>query len=89
MAYSAKKKEEAVKLVHRIGLTNASKELHIGLSTLWAWKNSVEFAYLDDNYESSDIKRIRTLEQENAKMRQTNKLLLDALALANENKADI
>ena len=85
MAYTAKQKEEAVRLAYLVGLENASKELHIGLSTLWAWKNSAEFAYLNSNYESPNIERIRVLEQENAKMRQSNKFLLDALAAMMEN----
>lgn len=87
MAYTAKQKEEAVTLAHKIGLVNASKELKIGLSTLWAWKNSVEFAHLDSNYESPDSERIRSLELENAKMRQSNKLLLEALSAVMEDTA--
>ena len=51
-------------------------------------KNSQEFAYLRNDSTANPLdeneKRIRELEQENEKIRQDNRALLDALALATD-----
>ena len=88
MAYRTKQKEEAVKLVNEIGLSKAAKQTNISIAALWAWKNSQEFAYLRTDSTANPLdeneKRIRELEQENEKIRQDNRALLDALALATD-----
>ena len=88
MAYRTKQKEEAVKLANKIGLSKAAKQTNISIAALWAWKNSQEFACLRNDSTSNPLdeneKRIRELEQENEKIRQDNRALLDALALATD-----
>ena len=86
MAYRTKQKEEAVKLANKIGLSKAAKQTNISIAALWAWKNSQEFAYLRNDSTANPLdeneKRIRELEQENEKIGQDSRALLDALALA-------
>ena len=88
MAYRTKQKEEAVKLANKIGLSKAAKQTNISIAALWAWKNSQECAYLRNDSTANPLdeneKRIRELEQENEKIRQDNRALLDALALATD-----
>ena len=88
MAYRTKQKEEAVKLANKIGLSKAAKQTNISIAALWAWKNSQEFDYLRNDRPANPLdeneKRIRVLEQENEKIRQDNRALLDALALATD-----
>ena len=88
MAYRTKQKEEAVKLANKIGLSKAAKQTNISIAALWAWKSSQEFAYLRNDSTANPLdeneKRIRELEQENEKIRQDNRALLDALALATD-----
>lgn len=83
--YTNEYKAAALKLSDEIGIKRASAELGISYYTIGNWrrerKAGKQFACSSISV-GQFVQRIRELEQENTTLRQTNKLLLEALTVS-------